>query len=119
MSDQPQRTLPSREDVRDVVAAHRYRPNVGLRADDPGWHPCDCGEWEGYWCDFDTHATDAVLALFAAQPTVAQVKAEALREAADRMPAFHDGDVPEWAVESACKWLNERAYRIESEADHA
>ena len=39
----------------------------------------------------------------------AKAKAEALREAADRMPAFHDRDVPEWAITSACKWLRKRA----------
>jgi hypothetical protein len=38
-----------------------------------------------------------------------EVRAAALREAADRMPAFHDRDVPEWAITSACKWLRARA----------
>ena len=40
---------------------------------------------------------------------VAQARAAALREAADRMPAFHDRDEPEWAITSACEWLRKRA----------
>lgn len=48
---------------------------------------------------------------------VAEAKAigarEALREAADRMPAFHDGDAPEWAITAACRWLRTRADQIE------
>lgn len=36
----------------------------------------------------------------------------ALLEAADRMPAFHDRDAPEWAITSACRWLRDRAAQI-------
>jgi hypothetical protein len=38
-----------------------------------------------------------------------ETAAQALREAADRMPAFHDRDAPEWAITSACNWLRARA----------
>jgi hypothetical protein len=41
--------------------------------------------------------------------TEAEAGAKALEGAADRMPAFHDRDVPEWAITSACKWLRARA----------
>lgn len=43
----------------------------------------------------------------------AEVQAAALRTASDRMPAFHDRDVPEWAITSACAWLETRADQIE------
>lgn len=54
-----------------------------------------------------THHDPAVRAL------IARERAAALREAADRMPAFHDRDVPEWAITSACNWLRDRADREE------
>ena len=44
----------------------------------------------------------------------AEARAEALRDAADRMPAFHDRNVPEWANTSACRWLRERADEVGS-----
>lgn len=76
VSDQPRRVQPSREDLIAAIAeasppdfqAHILR----LRA------------------DFKEQITDAVLDLFAAQPTVEQVKVEALRESAS-------DEVAEWA----------------------
>ena len=66
--DQPQRVQPSRE---KVVAALK-------------------GVWFNLSDEFLGRFADAALALFAQQPTVAEVKAEALREAArefrDRLP---------------------------------
>ena len=43
-----------------------------------------------------------------------EVAAKALHLAADRLPAFHDRNAPEWAITSTFKWLHERADRIES-----
>ena len=43
----------------------------------------------------------------------ADIQAAALRDARDRMPAFHDRDVPEWAITSACKWLERRADELD------
>jgi hypothetical protein len=42
---------------------------------------------------------------------VSEAREAALRDAADRMPAFHDRNVPEWAITSACRWLRDRADR--------
>ena len=43
-----------------------------------------------------------------------EVAAKALHLAADRLPAFHDRNAPEWAITSTFKWLHERADRIET-----
>ena len=43
-----------------------------------------------------------------------EVAAKALHLAADRLPAFHDRNAPEWAITSTFKWLHERADRIEA-----
>lgn len=45
-----------------------------------------------------------------------KIAAKALRDAAARMPAFHDKDAPEWAISSACKWLEAEADRLEASA---
>ena len=44
----------------------------------------------------------------------ARIRAEALEWAADHMPAFHDRATPEWAITAACRWLRDRADRIEA-----
>lgn len=60
--DQPQRVQPSREDVAEAILAHFHAPD----------------SLHGTWWLQPRAAADAVLALFAQQPTVAEVKAEAL-----------------------------------------
>jgi hypothetical protein len=82
-----------------------------------------------HWCDYEGLATwylgngvradsecPTLAALADTTGALAKHDAKVLREAADRMPAFHDRDVPEWAITSACRWLRERADRIEAEA---
>ncbi len=61
--DAPARTDPTEEQVRDVLELHRYLHGVSVFANDPGWHPCGCNEWSGYWIDFSTHAARAIFAL--------------------------------------------------------
>ena len=63
--------------------------------------------------DVLTRALDAA-GLLVTPAHDAAVAAKALREAADRLPAFHDRDVPEWAITSAFKWLRERADQTEA-----
>jgi hypothetical protein len=72
----PEPAKPSREGVRKAIAA-----GIGAHAwagSNLAGMECDCG-WEG--CEHDDHlaeaVADAVLALFAAQPTVREAKAEA------------------------------------------
>jgi hypothetical protein len=61
-------------------------------------------EQQGWW------RRDAKAALESAIPLITPlIAARELRDAADRMPAFHDRDVHEWAIVSACKWLKARA----------
>lgn len=67
---EPQRVQPSREDVADAILAKHYEPALLV------YSPA-----RFHWLA----VADAVLALFAAQPTVAEVRAEALREAADEL----------------------------------
>ena len=76
--DQPQRVQPSREDVARVLADLNADWIHGYLGADPATgethdHGARCANWQPYEED-----ADAVLALFAQQPTVAEVKAEAL-----------------------------------------
>lgn len=32
----------------------------GTKPDDPGWHTCRCGGWEGYWTQFHPHVADHI-----------------------------------------------------------
>ena len=50
--------------VAQALRRHHYDTcTTGTRPDDPGWHPCRCGKWEGYWCDFyDEHLAPEILA---------------------------------------------------------
>ncbi len=79
--DQPQRVQPSREDVARLLAhqntdwTHGYL-GADLATGETHDHGPRCANWEPYAED-----ADAVLALFTQQPTVAEVKAEALEEA--------------------------------------
>jgi hypothetical protein len=57
-----------------------------------------CRNAMALWQQIDTHTQRDT-----------ETAAQALREAADRMPAFHDRDAPEWAITTACKWLRARA----------
>lgn len=96
--DQPQRVQPSREDVEGAL--------IGARS-------CVTREV------VVPTAAEAVLALFAQQPTVAEVKAEALREAALDVFALcmHiDGVTCCVDCRDSAGWLNTRADRIEREA---
>lgn len=92
--DQPQRVQPSRE---DVVAALK-------------------GVWFNLSGEFLGRFADAVLTLFADRPTVAEVKAEALREAADDMEATALSVVMVSSGSMAAGFLRSRADRIEREA---
>jgi hypothetical protein len=45
--------------LQDVLGDHRFDlKNKGAKPDDPGWHACTCGEWEGYWSSFHPHVAD-------------------------------------------------------------
>ena len=106
--DQPQRVQPSREDVARALAA----------ANDTLWDFAPNEPDDVYMRD-----ARAALALFAQQPTVAEVKAEALREAAgraSRMYAGTDGTEAErnWisGLSAVVRMLTSEADRIEREA---
>jgi hypothetical protein len=34
----------------------------GSKPDDPGWHRCDPCGWEGYWCDWQPHVAEHIVA---------------------------------------------------------
>jgi hypothetical protein len=45
--------------LQDVLTAHLYDyKRKGAKPDDPGWHECSCGKWEGYWSGFRPHVAD-------------------------------------------------------------
>lgn len=47
--------------IQTMIAGHTYDTHKkGARPTDPGWHPCRCGEWEGYWVEFDGHVSQLV-----------------------------------------------------------
>ena len=105
--DQPQRVQPRREDMATALIDTRLE--------------------SGGFANLNLHQAcqlaDAVLALFVQQPTVAEVKAEALREAAgraSRMYAGTDGTEAErnWisGLSAVVRMLTSEADRIEREA---
>lgn len=50
--------------LQDVLRTHRYDTRTkGSKPDDPGWHECSCGAWEGYWSDFHPHVADHLRAV--------------------------------------------------------
>lgn len=50
--------------LQDVLQGHRYEiRKKGSKPDDPGWHECSCGAWEGYWSDFHPHVADHLRAV--------------------------------------------------------
>lgn len=54
--------------MQDELLRHRFEINDhGEKPDDPGWHVCSCGGWEGYWCDWQPHVTDGLRALVVAR----------------------------------------------------
>lgn len=54
-----------------VLGTHQYSANLqSSRLDDPGWHGCSCGEWEGYWSSFHPHVADQLRILVTAACTV-------------------------------------------------
>lgn len=50
-------------ELQTVLGAHQYEYRAVPKADDPGWHACSCGNWEGYWSDFHPHVTDQLRAV--------------------------------------------------------
>ena len=127
----PTRVLPTEADVADALVQHetsgmcRYGRTCGT---------CDCGRSslnaKGL-AEHDAMELDrarAVLALFAGQPTVAQVKAEALREEShylrerisDATAARNrfDSDSQQWAeFDQAIRRMAEEANRLSLRAD--
>lgn len=90
---EPARTVPTREEIGEVVCAKAH-------------YDGNCG------CGRDDRTADAVLALLADQPTVAEIKAQALEEAAA------DPDFTAWLesrenkIPAARAWLQHRAELI-------
>lgn len=83
-SEQPQRVQPSREDIAQVFDTHRWK-SMGVTSVE-----CECGEilygdhnLTKFPADdaFRAHLAEGVLAILAAQPTVAEVRAQAIHDA--------------------------------------
>ena len=52
-----------------VLRKHQYNYKAtNSKPDDPGWHACTCGDWEGYWSDFEPHVADHLRALVKEKP---------------------------------------------------
>jgi hypothetical protein len=55
-------------ELQDVLRSHDYDyQNKGSKPDDPGWHVCKCGTWEGYWSGFHPHVADHLRAVIVAR----------------------------------------------------
>ena len=70
--------------------------------------------WYGWLSDVDAcpraeRVAAAVVAALDLPRLEREAAAKALHEAADRMPAYHDRNSPEWAITAACRWLRVRA----------
>jgi len=69
--------------IQDVLRGHGYETcKKGSKPDDPGWHECTCGEWEGYWSGFQPHVTDHLRHLLTAAEQRGRVAAARDVEAA-------------------------------------
>ena len=51
-----------------IITNHTYdtRHRTTSRPDDPGWHYCRCGQWEGYWSGYNTHVAEDQLKMLTA-----------------------------------------------------
>ena len=85
---EPARVLPSREDLSDILRTHNTECTGLGEASCQG---CRDRGWMS-WHVYRQHVADAILALLADQPTVEQVKAEAVVEFIGRIrPGVNDG----------------------------
>lgn len=51
-------------ELEQVIRLHRYEHHLkGEKPDDPGWHECSCGTWEGYWSSWHSHVADHLRAV--------------------------------------------------------
>ncbi len=49
-------------EVMDTLRAHYYDVRKkGSKPNDPGWHQCRCGNWEGYWSGWHEHVASDLL----------------------------------------------------------
>jgi hypothetical protein len=45
--------------LQDALRLHLYDyRRKGEKPDDPGWHECTCGTWQGYWSGWQPHVAD-------------------------------------------------------------
>ena len=51
-----------------VITHHTYDTTrrTESKPDDPGWHACRCGLWEGYWSGFNAHVAEDQVKMLAA-----------------------------------------------------
>ena len=58
-----------------VMGAHSYDTTrrTESKPDDPGWHACRCGTWEGYWSGYNTHVAEDQLLMLTAAGLLRQV----------------------------------------------
>lgn len=69
--------------LQDELNEHDYQlSKPGSKPESPGWHPCKCGQWQGYWPSFHPHVADRLRELVEAE--LATVKAE-LAEAKEQL----------------------------------
>lgn len=95
-------------DIEAVLAEHEWLQYIE-------YGPCSCGDVSAFTAaTHRAHVAQALAPVLAA--AVREARAAELREAADRMPAYHDGEQPEWAITAACRWLRDRADRIDVDA---
>jgi hypothetical protein len=77
--------------LQSVLQSHRYTyKRKGSKPDDPGWHECSCGDWEGYWSSFEPHVADRLREVVA--PVVSNLQAARSALAACREVAAKRAD---------------------------
>jgi hypothetical protein len=56
-------------EILSALRLHSYDSHIrgSEKPDDPGWHVCRCGAWQGYWSSWHIHVTDHVRSLVLVQ----------------------------------------------------
>lgn len=61
MPNNPELSWADNELSRAILDEERtHRDCYDKKFVDPGWMTCSCGQWEGYWCDFEHHRAESV-----------------------------------------------------------
>lgn len=99
-----------------LLNKHHYLSlKPGTKPDDPGWHSCRCGDWEGYWSGYHRHVAEVIAEWHATRVAAAEAEADTHREVAESMTKlWQDERDRADRLEAMCDRLAERLAELSS-----